>query len=77
MVTVRFGHDTECPEMNVVTNNERSEKANSICLLREWIEIGRLLCIVYCSYKLHLFSLDANVASSASRHHRWMACLAV
>jgi hypothetical protein len=69
MVTGRFGHDTGCHEMNVVvTNNERSEKSNSIYLLRDWIEIGRRLCIVYCSYKLHLFSLDVNVASSASRH---------
>jgi len=70
MVTGRFGHDTECHEMNVVvTNNERSERANSICLLRDWIEIGRHLYIVYCSYKLHLFSLSVIVASSASRYH--------
>lgn len=72
MVIGRFDHDTECHEMNVVVmNNERSEKAKSICLLRDWIEIGRHLCIVYCSYKLHLFSLDVNVASSASRCHQW------
>ena len=61
----------------VVTNNERSEKANSIRLLRDWLEIGRHFCIVYCSYKLHLFSVDVNVASYASRHRCWTACLAV